>query len=339
MTTAPDTADERRTVRESVPPVREWARTFVVGVFMGTADAVPGVSGGTVALIAGVYERLIGAVNAVTPTRAVAFLRALAPLDVSVSVDRALAEWEAADGWFVVALVAGVGTAVVVVTQAVEFLDERAPVLLFGFFFGLIVASAVVLGREISIDRFDTGAAAVAGFLVAFVVSGQGELLSGGGLSVVFLAGAVAVSAMVLPGISGSLVLVVLSQYTRMTAALSDVLSGVAGVVTGESTAAVTGAPGREVVVFVVGGLVGLVTVSRLVERALAADREVTYAFLVALVVGALRAPVATLDGRPEVTWTTAEVGGFVGLAVVGVVVVLALDWYAVDLDLGLDAA
>jgi len=335
MTTAPDTANERRTIRGSVPPVREWARTFVIGIFMGTADGVPGVSGGTIALIAGIYERLIGAINAVTPTRIVDFLRALSPLGGGgVSVDRALAEWEEADGWFVVALGLGVGTAVIIVTQAVEYIDEHEPVVLFGFFFGLIAASAVILGREIEIRRSDTAVAAVVGFLLAFVVSGQGELLSGGGLPVVFFAGAVAVSAMILPGISGSLLLVILSQYTRMTEALSDFLHGLIGFATGESTAAVTGPAGREVVVFLVGGLVGLFTISRLIKRALAASREVTYAFLVALVVGALRAPIATLDARPEVTWTTADIGEFAALAVVGAVVVLVLDWYAVDLDL-----
>jgi len=337
MTTAPDTASERRTVRESVPPVREWARTFVIGIFMGTADGVPGVSGGTIALIAGIYERLIGAINAVTPTRIVDFLRALTPLDGGISIDRALAEWEAADGWFVVALLMGVGTAVIIVTQAVEYVDEHEPVVLFGFFFGLIAASAVILGREIDVQRADTALAASVGFLLAFVVSGQGEMLSGGGLAVVFFAGAVAVSAMILPGISGSLLLVILSQYTRMTEALSNFLHGLLGFVTGESTAAVTGPAGREVVVFIAGGLVGLFTISRLIKRALAANREVTYAFLVALVVGALRAPIATLDARPEVTWTTADIGEFAALAVIGAVVVLVLDWYAVDLDL--DAA
>ena len=330
MTAAPDSVTET-----GVLP--GWVRTFVIGIFMGTADGVPGVSGGTIALIAGIYERLIDAINAVTPDRIVGFLLALTPLDGGVSVDRALALWEEADGWFVLALVAGVGTAVVAVTSAVEFLDEHAPVLLFGFFFGLIAASAVILGRELDLRRVDAAVAAVAGFAVAFFVSGQGEVLAGGGLPVVFGAGAVAVSAMILPGISGSLLLVVLSQYTRMTEALSEFLGGLAGFVTGESTAAVTGTPGREVVVFVCGGLVGVFTVSRCIRWALDANREMTYAFLVALVVGALRAPVATLSARDSVTWSTATLTEFAALAVAGAVVVLVLDWYAVDIDL--DAA
>jgi len=334
MTTAPDRAREETTLRATLPPAREWARTFLIGLFMGTADGVPGVSGGTIALIAGIYERLVSAITAVTPGRFLEGVVALTPLDGGVSLDHAAAVLDEVDGWFLLALLAGIGSAVVVVTRAVEYLDEHAPVVLFGFFFGLIAASAVILLREISITRPDSGAAAVAGFAIAFVVSGLGEVLTGGGLVVVFLAGAIAVSAMILPGISGSLLLVILSQYTRMTEALSSFLDGLAALATG-------GAPdslldhGTEVVVFILGGLVGLFTIARLIRRALDANREATFAFLVALVVGALRAPIATLNG-PEyaVTWTTNTLGTFAVTAAVGAIVVLVLDWYAVDMDL-----
>lgn len=334
MTTASDRPIEDATVRDSLPPLRELARIYLVGLFMGTADGVPGVSGGTIALIAGIYERLIDAINAVTPTRFVAGVRALAPVDGGVSVPRALAVWEEVDGWFLVALLAGVATAVVVVTRAIVYVEEHAPVVLFGFFFGLIAASALILARAITVARPDSAAAAVAGFLIAFVVSGLGEVLSGGGLAVVFVAGAVAVSAMVLPGISGSLLLVILSQYTRMIAALKGFLDGLAGLATGGPAPDLL-ANGTEVVVFVLGGLVGLFSVARLVRRALAVNREATYAFLVALVVGALRAPVATLNG-PEyaVAWSLATLWAFGGAAVAGAAVVVALDWYAVDFDL-----
>jgi len=142
---------------------------------------------------------------------------------------------------------------------------------------------------------------------------------------------------MILPGISGSLLLIILSQYTRMTDALKEFLDGLLGFVTGGSTEGFA-VHAQEVVVFVLGGLVGLFTVARLVKGALARNREATYAFLVALVVGALRAPVATLNGPDyDVAWTTDTIGLFAGVAVAGGLVVLVLDWYAVDIDL--DAA
>jgi putative membrane protein len=334
MTTAPDRAREDVTLRESVPPVREWARIVLVGLFMGTADAVPGVSGGTIALIAGVYERLIAAITAVTPGRFVDGVRALTPLDGGTSLDRAAAVLEEVDGWFLLALLAGVVSAVLVVTQAVEFVEARAPVVLFGFFFGLIAASALILLEEISVTRRDSGAAAVAGFVVAFVVSGASEVFAGGGVLVVFLAGTVAVSAMILPGISGSLLLVVLSQYTRMTEALSEFVGGLVELVTGGGAGRFA-ASAPVIVSFLLGGLVGVFTIARVIRRALAANREATFAFLVALVVGALRAPVATLNGEEyDVVWSTDTVGVFAGAAVAGAVVVLVLDWYAVDIDL-----
>ncbi|MEF8852908.1 MAG: DUF368 domain-containing protein [Haloarculaceae archaeon] len=334
MTTAPDRAREDVTLRESVPPAREWARTVLVGLFMGTADAVPGVSGGTIALIAGVYERLIAAITAVTPGRFVDGVYALTPLDGGISLDRAAAVLEEVDGWFLLALLAGIMSAVLTVTQVIEFVETRAPVVLFGFFFGLIGASALILLGEITVTRRDSGAAAVGGFVLAFVVSGASEVFAGGGVLVVFVAGAIAVSAMILPGISGSLLLVILSQYTRMTEALSEVVRGFVDVATGGGTGRVA-ANAPVIVAFLLGGLVGVFTIARVIRRALAANREATFAFLVALVVGALRAPVATLNGEEyAVTWSTDTTGVFAGAAVAGAVLVLVLDWYAVDIDL-----
>ncbi|WP_459192852.1 DUF368 domain-containing protein [Halosimplex sp. J119] len=334
MTTAPERARDEVSLRESIPPVRQWAKTFIIGLFMGTADAVPGVSGGTIALIAGVYERLIAAITAVTPGRFVDGVRALTPLDGGVSLDRAAAVLEEVDGWFLIALLAGILSAVVVVTRIVDIANEAAPVLLFGFFFGLIGASAVILFRAVTVRTIPEIAAAIAGFAVAFVVSGYGEVLESGGLLVVFGAGALAISAMILPGISGSLVLVILSQYERMSTTLSEFVSALAGAVTGDGIAPVVD-HGTVVVTFVCGGLVGLFTISRIIRRALDANREVTLAFLVALVLGALRAPVVTLGGEEyDVVWNTPTIQAFAGAAVVGAAIVLALDWYAVDIDL-----
>lgn len=299
---------------------------------MGSADAVPGVSGGTIALIAGIYERLITAVTAVTPGRVLGFLRALTPLDGGVSVRRAVGIFDEVDGWFLVALLVGIVSAVVVVTRIVHVADQEAPTLLFGFFFGLIAASAVVLWRAISVRTLGAGVAAVAGFVVAFVLSGEAQALAGGGLALVFVAGTVAVSAMILPGISGSLMLVILGQYTYLSETLSVFVDRLGALASGGSLDALTG-PGTVVVTFVGGGLVGLFTVSRLVRAALDRNREVTLAFLVALVVGALRAPIVEVR-RATGGFTTDVTVAFLGTAVVGAVVVLALDWYAADFDI-----
>ena len=335
MTTAPDRARDEVSLRETLPPLREWARTFVVGLFMGTADGVPGVSGGTIALIAGIYERLVMAINAVTPRRFVAGVRALTPLDGGVSLDRAAAVLDEVDGWFLITLLVGILSAVVAVGQVVEWADEHYPVLMFGVFFGLIGASALVLLREVAIRTAPEAVAAVAGVVVAFVAAGYSESLLGAStLPVIFVAGSVAVSAMILPGLSGSLLLVILGQFTYMYDQLGAFLDGLVAAATGGSLDGLAG-PAATVVTFVGGGLVGLFTIARVVRAALDYNREVTYAFLVALVLGALRAPVVTLSGPDyAVSWTTPTIQAFAGAAAVGAVVVFVLDWYAVDIDL-----
>ncbi|MFC6863718.1 DUF368 domain-containing protein [Halomicroarcula sp. GCM10025817] len=332
MTTTPDGATESLpTLRGSIPPVREWAKTFVIGLCMGAADGVPGVSGGTIALIAGIYERLIAAVTAVTPERAVALLRALAPVDGGVSGRRALAILEEVDVWFLAALLVGIVTAVVVVTRVIHVANQETPALLFGFFFGLIAASAVILLRALDVETGLQVVAGVVGVVVAFLLSGPIAFLDGGGLFIVFVAGAVGVSAMILPGISGSLLLVILGQYTRMSTTLSEFVDSLAALVTGGSLNQVV-TTGTVVVTFVLGGLVGLFTISRVVRRALDRNRRATLAFLVGLVVGALRAPVQRVAEDPG--FSQDVVLAFAGAAVVGALVLLALEWYAVDLDL-----
>jgi putative membrane protein len=299
---------------------------------MGSADGVPGVSGGTIALIAGVYERLIAAITAVTPGRILRFFRALAPVDGGVDPRGAFAELIELDIWFLIALVTGVGTAVVIVTRIVHVASQETPALLFGFFFGLIAASAVVLLRSLTVaSPFQMGAGVV-GFVLAFYVSGVStSAADGGGLALVFFAGMIGVSAMILPGISGSLLLIILGQYTRMSTALSEFVDALIALATGGTVEDVT-TTAVPVVTFILGGLVGLFTIARVVRRALDYNRRATLAFLVALVVGALRAPVVEVRG--SVGFSTDVLVAFVAAAAVGAAVLLALDWYAVDLDL-----
>ncbi|KOX92240.1 DUF368 domain-containing protein [Haloarcula rubripromontorii] len=333
MTTHPDRDPSAlSTIWGSVPPLRAWIRTFLIGLCMGSADGVPGVSGGTIALIAGVYERLIAAITAVTPGRIIRFVRALVPVDGGVDVRSAFSELLEIDIWFLLALVGGVATAVVIVTRIVHIASQETPALLFGFFFGLIAASALVLLRSLTVDSAFQIVTGVLGFLVAFYVSGVSTAATGGGgLALVFFAGMIGVSAMILPGISGSLLLIILGQYTRMSTALSEFVDALIALVTGGPAEDVT-TTAVPVVTFILGGLVGLFTIARVVRRALDYNRRATLAFLVALVVGALRAPV--VEVQENVGFSTDVLIAFVAAGAVGAVFLLVLDWYAVDLDL-----
>jgi putative membrane protein len=313
---------------------RSWLVVYAKGFCMGAADAVPGVSGGTIALITGIYERLIDAITAVGPENARRLLAGLRS-------DRgeALAALREMDVLFLAVLGTGLLTAVVVIASTIEHAVEAVPVPTFGFFFGLIAASAAVLVGEVSLDTTRRKLAAVAGFLLAFVVSGAAEqLIPEGSVVVVFFAGMVAISAMILPGISGSLLLLILGQYTFLTGALSTFKDSLLGVLLGTNGFETTFDSGAVVVSFLCGAVIGLFTISRIVDWALTRYREATFTFLIFLIVGALRAPVVQTSARLAETgrsWTPELVGVFAAAAVVGAAAIVLVDRYAADIDLG----
>ncbi|WP_144799200.1 DUF368 domain-containing protein [Halorubrum depositum] len=310
--------------------LREWATLYLKGVAMGSADAVPGVSGGTIALIVGIYERLIAAVTAIDLTRVRRVLAGVRP----ANIPDARAAFHEIDGAFLLVLGAGIGTAVVTVLSGVDYLLATRPVATYGFFFGLIAASAAVLLRGVTLDTSRRKAAAVAGFLLAFLASGVASTGLGSSLPLVFVAGAVAVSAMVLPGVSGSLLLIVLGQYEYMSGTVSRAVDGVAAFLTGNgSDALVETLP--PVVTFLLGGVVGLFTIAHTVRYALARARAATLAFLVSLVVGALRAPlleVSTRLAESGESWRAAA-PRFALAAVAGAAFVLVLDRYSAAIE------
>lgn len=293
---------------------------YLRGVAMGAADAVPGVSGGTIALLTGIYPRLIAAVTAVDPDR---LLRvAAAPLPDRRS--DGVAAFRELDGLFLAALGLGIATAVVTVSRALDVAMESFPTTTFGGFFGLIAASAWLLRREMRFDTRGRKAAAAAGFLLAFLLSGQAKGALGHGPIVTFLAGSVAVSAMLLPGISGSLLLLLLGQYEYMIDHLSAFVDDLLAIATGEPAALPPGSV--TIVTFLAGAVVGLFTVAHAVRWALARRQAATMTFLVALVVGALRAPVAQTGQHLAGGWTTAAIAAFLAAAVVGAAVVVGIE-------------
>lgn len=306
---------------------RPYLGVYLRGVCMGAADAVPGVSGGTIALLTGIYERLIAAITAVGPDRILRVLKGVVP---GRQRDAAEAVLEM-DGVFLAVLAAGVVSAVITVSRLLEVAMHDFPVVTFGFFFGLIAASAWVLRSEVRLDTRGRKLAAVAGFLFAFVVSGQAEGTLGHSPIVVFLAGTVAISAMILPGISGSLILLLLGQYEYMVERLRMFVDALPGLLDGTPPAGFADLL-ITIVAFVAGAFVGLFTVSHAVKWALAHRHEATMAFLVALIVGALRAPVVQAAQPLDGGWTASLVATFLAAALVGTLAVVGLERAAGDI-------
>ena len=292
---------------------------YLRGAFMGAADAVPGVSGGTIALLTGIYQRLISAITAIGPDRVLAVLAAPLPS----RREDGIAAFRELDGFFLVALGAGIMTAVVTVSRLLEAAMHNYPVVTFGGFFGLIAASAWLLRGQMELNTGRNRIAGLTGFMVAFVLSGRAEGALGHSYPVVFLAGSVAVSAMILPGISGSLILLLLGQYEYMITRLKEFVDGLFALLSGEAALPPETAT---IVAFLAGGVFGLFTISHGVKWALAKWRTATMTFLVALVIGALRAPVVQAGRELPAGWTLTAAGAFLLASVIGAVAVLLVE-------------
>jgi putative membrane protein len=298
---------------------------------MGTADGVPGVSGGTIALITGIYDRLVAAVSAIEPDLARQLLGQLLR-DRPAAVET-LRE---ADVPFLLTLGTGILTAVAIIVPLLNTALNTVPALTFGGFFGLIAASVVVLRSAVSVDDRRGITALVGGAVVAALASGSARAALGSSPVETAIAGALAVSAMLLPGISGSLILVILGQYERMSGALKTFQETLFDVITGGDPSALV-TPGTTVVSFIAGAFVGLFTVAHGVRLALERDRSTTMTFLVGLVIGALRAPIeGTSEQLAEAgrSWTPEVAAAFAVAAVGGAVLVLLLDYLAGDVEI-----
>ncbi|SDL00922.1 DUF368 domain-containing protein [Natronorubrum texcoconense] len=304
----------------------ELLRIYGYGLCMGAADALPGVSGGTVALLLGFYGRLIAAVTALTPRRAAAVLRGYRS-DRRPRAREALVEM---DLQFLIPLGIGMVTSVVLIAGTVSSLADSHPVALFGFFTGLIAASAIALGRSLEWSSSKHVGVAIAGVTLALLVAADVVQLPGGGRAVIFVAGAIAISAMILPGISGSLILILLGQYVFLSSELSAFVRALGELVTGGSIGAAVG-PGTTVALFVAGGLVGLVTIARVVRAALARQRELTLVFLVSLIAGSVPAPLHNIGETHA--WTTETIALTFGWAALGAIALFALEYLVGGFD------
>jgi putative membrane protein len=234
-------------------------RLFVTGIGMGSADIVPGVSGGTIAFIAGIYEELVHSIRTVTGD----VVRLLARGRVAEAVGRVPFP-------FLLPLGVGLLTAIVTLANLISWALDRHPAQLWAFFFGLVLASVVMVSRRVSawhprlVAGF--GAATVGAF---FVVGAQPFDLPDARIFLV-VSGAIASMAMILPGISGSFILIILGEYDRILDAVTE----------------------RDVVtlgIFLVGVVLGLALFARVLTWLFAHYHDIVVAVLAGFMLGSLR--------------------------------------------------
>ncbi len=271
------------------------------GFLMGSADVVPGVSGGTVALVLGIYERLV------TNIRAGAAVLGAA---VQGRFSEAWRRFRAVEWDFILPLLAGIGTALVVLAALLEGLLEDHPIGTAAVFFGLVAGSIPVAWA--AVGRWDPARAVIFAATAAatFGLLGlRSEEVADPALVAFFLAGAVAVVAMILPGISGSFILLMLGMYEGVLAAVNDRDVAIIGAV-------------------LVGAVVGLASFATLLDRLLRGHHDTVMAALVGLMAGSLRVLWPWPDGTDTARLAAPDGAGAVGallLALAGFAAVQAI--------------
>lgn len=228
------------------------------GVAMGAADVVPGVSGGTIAFISGIYEELIESINKINFDA----LKVLRKEGVK-------SFWKHINGTFFLFLFAGIILSIASLAKVVTYLLEAHPILIWSFFFGLIVASVILIARTITRWTPSIIGVLVLGIAIALYISSIQTVATMDAKWYIVLSGAIAICAMILPGISGSFILVLLGSYHLVLGAIKS----------------------RDLLViglFGLGCAIGLLTFARLLKYLFDHYKEITIALLTGFMVGSL---------------------------------------------------
>lgn len=228
------------------------------GMGMGAADVVPGVSGGTIAFIAGIYEELVNSIKSINLNALKLFFSG-----------KFAAFWKAINGNFLLAVVLGIGISIFSLAKGLEYLLHHYPILVWSFFFGLILASAIYVGGSIKRWKAGTIIAGIAGVVVAYFITAISPAEANITWFFIFISGSIAICAMILPGISGSFILVLLGMYKFILGAVSDLNIPV-------------------LLVFIAGALIGIIAFSNLLSWLIKNYHNFTIATLTGFMIGSL---------------------------------------------------
>ncbi|MCH7401630.1 DUF368 domain-containing protein [Belliella kenyensis] len=237
---------------------KDYLLTYLKGMAMGAADIVPGVSGGSIALITGIYEELLDSIKSFDK----AALSLLAKLDFKQL-------WKHVNGGFLLSLLMGILTSIFALSKIITFLIDEYPIPVWSFFCGLIIISAIIILRDIKKWSIAVVIALLIGIVAAYFFTNMPAVNSPEGIWFTFLAGAIAICAMILPGVSGSFLLLMLGQYERILSAVSERNISI-------------------ILVFAAGCITGLLAFSRLISWLLKRYHAMTIAVLSGFMLGSI---------------------------------------------------
>ena len=246
--------------------LKDYLLVSVKGACMGAADVIPGVSGGTIAFIMGIYDEFVGSIASIN-AEAVRLL----------FKGQFKAFWKHINGTFLLSLVAGIGVSVIVLARLMQMLLNNYPIQTWAFFFGLIVASSIFILRGIPGWRLKEAGFLVGGIILGAVVCTLSPTQTPDALWFIFLSGAIAICAMILPGISGSFILLILGKYQY-------IMSAISGLVSGENF----GSNLLILTIFLIGAVCGILAFSKLLHWLLARWNKETLIILAGFIIGSL---------------------------------------------------
>ncbi|WP_103925588.1 DUF368 domain-containing protein [Algoriphagus boritolerans] len=238
--------------------IKKYAMTYLKGMAMGAADIVPGVSGGSIALIAGIYQELLNSINSFTLEN----LRLLLQGEVKKF-------YRAVNGSFLASLLLGILTSIFVLSRIITYLMSDHPIPLWSFFTGLILVSAFIILKEIKRWHLGVVLAVVIGTAIAWWVTNLPPTTTPDALWFTFISGAIAICAMILPGISGSFILLIMGQYEGILQAVTE-------------------RNFLKLIVFAAGCIVGILSFSRVVSWLLRKYHSATIGLLSGFMLGSV---------------------------------------------------
>ncbi len=246
--------------------IKKYLLTSAKGACMGAADVIPGVSGGTIAFIMGIYDEFVGSIASID-----------AEAVKMVFKGRFRDFWKHINGNFLLSLVIGIGVSVVAIADMMQMLLKHYPIQTWAFFFGLIAASSIFIIKGISGWKLREGGLLVLGIALGAIVCTLSPTKTPDDLWFIFISGALAICAMILPGISGSFILLILGKYEYIMGRITELTS----VTNVGSNLLILG-------VFMLGAVVGILGFSKFLRWLLARWNKETLVVLAGFIIGSL---------------------------------------------------
>jgi putative membrane protein len=245
---------------------------YIKGIAMGAADVVPGVSGGTIAFISGIYQELLDSIDKVN----VGVLKTFKKEGIKPA-------FQSVNGGFLTALLLGIATSILSLSKLITYLLTNEPILVWSFFFGLVIASIYFVGKDIKYNHFITIFALLVGTGISYFITITEPTSSPDSYWYLFLSGFLAIIAMILPGISGAFILVLLGSYEIVIGSINQLREGV---FSGNYDAAFQAF--TRLIVFAIGCILGLKSFSKVLKWMFANQKNVTLALLTGFMIGSL---------------------------------------------------